>query len=181
MEYAILLASVRLQFCPAFRTFVRDHPRNWDLSTNTITFSYNTLCQESKSMAPFDLILSKTPIAWHLDIPNEKPGLTARETKKRWLDRLRDNLDSVYEQMSLLQANYKANYDEVILNRRIPRLTCNNRARRIPGEYRARKIGDSSLSGFRRKTGRRIQHRLDTTEYIFTDVINHSLKEDGYK
>lgn len=71
-------------------------------------------------MEPFDLVLSKTPISWHVDIPNEKPGLTDRETKKSWLDRLRDNLDSASEQMSLRKAKYKVNYDKALRKRRIP-------------------------------------------------------------
>ena len=45
----------------ALRTYVADHPRDWDLYTDELTYAYNCLPHTSTDVAPFDLVLSKPP------------------------------------------------------------------------------------------------------------------------
>ena len=45
----------------AIRKYVADHPRDWDLHTNALTYAYNCIPDKTTSMAPFDLVLSKAP------------------------------------------------------------------------------------------------------------------------
>lgn len=42
----------------ALRTYVADHPRDWDLKTEALTFAYSCQPHTSTSIAPFDLVLS---------------------------------------------------------------------------------------------------------------------------
>ena len=110
---------MNLTICGALRKFVQDHPRTWDLLTDTITYSYNTLCHESTGLSPFELVLSRPPPPWHVQMPRERANRSTRETKKKWLDRLRENLDQASEAMRKQQARYKANYDKKLQTQRV--------------------------------------------------------------
>lgn len=47
--------------CSALRKFVSEHPREWDLYTDVVTYAYNTQCHEATGTAPFDLGMCKCP------------------------------------------------------------------------------------------------------------------------
>ncbi len=44
----------------ALRKFCADHPHDWYLLTNALTFGYNCNVHISTGLAPFDLVLSRT-------------------------------------------------------------------------------------------------------------------------
>ena len=52
----------------ALRTYIADHPRDWDLFTDAITFAYNTQVHRSTNVAPFDLVLSRPQPTLNLKI-----------------------------------------------------------------------------------------------------------------
>ena len=45
----------------ALRTYVADHPKDWDLYTDALTYAYNCLPHTSTDVAPFDLVFYKPP------------------------------------------------------------------------------------------------------------------------
>ena len=43
----------------ALRTYIADHPKDWDLYTDALTYTYNCLPKTSTDVVPFELVLSK--------------------------------------------------------------------------------------------------------------------------
>ena len=95
----------------ALRTYVADHPRDWDLYTDALTYAYNCQPHTSTSIAPFDLVLSKPPgpLALKPMPTNEEPQ---GDFKKKWKHWLQDTMSKTKEQLQKAQARYKKNYDK---------------------------------------------------------------------
>ncbi len=58
--------------CEALRKFVSERPKDWELYTGIITYSYYILCHESTGMPPFELVLSCPPGEWHIQIATDR-------------------------------------------------------------------------------------------------------------
>ncbi len=73
--------------CEALQKFISEHPKDWNLYTDIITYSYNNQCHESTGMSPFEHVLSRTMSEWHTRIPTDRSqNLLPRETKPRWVN-----------------------------------------------------------------------------------------------
>ena len=94
----------------ALRTYVADHPRDWDLYTDALTYAYNCQPHTSTSVAPFELVLSKPPGPLAL-----KPMPTTEEPrgdfKQKWKHWLQDTMLKTKERLTKAQARYKKNFD----------------------------------------------------------------------
>ena len=93
----------------ALRTYVADHPRDWDLYTDALTYAYNCQPHTSTSIAPFELVLSKPPEPLALKpLPKEEPR---GDFKKQWKHWLVDTMAKTRERLTKAQARYKKSYD----------------------------------------------------------------------
>ena len=73
----------------AIKSYLDDHPTDWDLYTPTLTYAYNCQPHTSTSLAPFELILSRPPPALALQARNKAPVSvkTAHDKWRRWLSK----------------------------------------------------------------------------------------------
>ena len=45
----------------ALRKYVGEHPKDWDLFSDAMTFAYNTQVHRTTNIAPFELVLARAP------------------------------------------------------------------------------------------------------------------------
>ena len=96
----------------AIRTYVSDHPKDWDLFTDVITYSYNTQVHRVTSCTPFELVLSRPPSSLVLA---PEPGGTIGEAPKSYLQRwkvwLHNLVSSARQSISKEQKRYQRNFN----------------------------------------------------------------------
>ena len=93
----------------ALRTYVADHPRDWDLYTDALTFAYNCQPHSSTDVAPFDLVLSKPPGPLALKpMPREDKH---PDFKRKWKHWLQETMHRTKKRLAQAQARYKRDYD----------------------------------------------------------------------
>ena len=99
----------------ARRTYVSDHPRDWDLYTDALTYEYSCQPHTSTSVAPFDLVLSKPPgpIALKPIPSREEP---TGNFKRKWKHWLVDTMKKTKERLDKAKARYEKNYDARLRN-----------------------------------------------------------------
>ena len=68
-------------FKAALKSYLDDHPRDWDLYARALTFAYNCQPHTSTALAPFDLVLSRTPPPLAIQPPptDAKPPATFKD------------------------------------------------------------------------------------------------------
>lgn len=95
-----------------------DHPRDWDLFTNYITYAYNTQVQRTTKIAPFEQVLSRPPPHLALESkPELEDGISRRDYYLLWMSRLRSLMATAKKQMTSEQLRYKADFEDLF---RIP-------------------------------------------------------------
>ena len=96
----------------AIRHYTADHPQDWDLFTDALTFAYNTQVHSSTKCAPFDLVLSrKQPTLALKSEPDIRDTPTAAQYQTRWKIWLHSLMQTAKEEVEKAQKRYKANYD----------------------------------------------------------------------
>ena len=92
------------------RSYLADHPRDWDLYTGALTFAYNWQPHSSTALAPFELVLSKTPPPLALE---KQPSVrrTPLDTRDKWKNWLSKALIEAKGRLERVHARYKRNYD----------------------------------------------------------------------
>lgn len=94
----------------ALSTYVADHPRDWDLYTDALTFAYNCQPNTSTSTSPFDLVLSKHP--GQLAIKSMPTSAEPQgDFKRKWKHWLYDEILCTKERLQTAQTRYKKNFD----------------------------------------------------------------------
>lgn len=90
---------------------IGDHPGDWDIYKSAVTYAYNTQHQKSTSVAPFDLVQSKTPgpIAAYLPPTEYKDYL---DFKQKWKKCLPKMTPEAQEKLQKAQERYKRNIEE---------------------------------------------------------------------
>ncbi len=93
------------------KSYLDDHPVDWDLYARTLTFAYNCQPHTSTAVAPFELILSRPPPP--LAIPGS-PTHPQRpiQFRDRWRAALAKVLKTSGDVMRATAARMKRNYDE---------------------------------------------------------------------
>ena len=94
----------------ALRTYVADHPRDWDLYTDALKYAYNCLPHTSTSSPPFDLVLSKPPGPIAIE-PVPSKVTRPKAFKEKWKRWLQDTLSNAKKRLDSAQARAKRNYD----------------------------------------------------------------------
>ena len=94
----------------ALRTYIGDHPKDWDLYSSAITFAYNCQPQSSTDIAPFDLVLSLPPGPLALEVSRSEPSSTT-DFKTKWKAWLEKALTETRAKLKAAQDRYKRNYD----------------------------------------------------------------------
>ena len=99
----------------AIRPYVSDHPHDWDLFTDALTYAYNTQPPESTSIAPFELILSRPPppLSFEAEPTVGKIG-TAAQYNTKWRVWLSALMSAAKVELEKRQARYKNNFDNRI-------------------------------------------------------------------
>lgn len=76
----------------ALRHYVADHPKEWDLFTDALTYAYNTQVHRTTKLAPFELVISRAPSSLSIQAQPtiEDCGSAAKfHTKwQKWLESL---------------------------------------------------------------------------------------------
>ena len=97
----------------ALRHYVADHPKDWDLYSDLLTFGYNSQVHSSTRVSPFSLVLSRVPRPLSIESqPQLEPLTTRTNYHGKWLTRLRALLNTSKEALASTQARYKRNFDE---------------------------------------------------------------------
>ena len=96
----------------ALRSYVADHPKDWDLYTDAITYAYNTQVHRDTSLSPFELVLSRIPPPVSIEA---EPTVSAypspgqyRDAWKSWLKKI---VPVARKAMEKAQLSYKRNFD----------------------------------------------------------------------
>ena len=94
----------------AIRSYLSDHPMDWDLYTGALTFAYNCQPHSSTALAPFELVLSRPPPALAL---KTQPRISRGpiQERQRWKQWLQKALVETKERLRRTQERYKRNYD----------------------------------------------------------------------
>ena len=99
------------------RKYIGDHPDDWDLYSDALTYSYNTQVHASTGFAPFELVLSRVPP----DLVTEGPPSeqrSSRELREQWLLKLQEHMFKYKQALRSSQERYKANFDRRLRRRR---------------------------------------------------------------
>ena len=94
----------------AIRSYLADHPKDWDLYSSALTFAYNCQPHSSTALAPFELVLSRPPPPLAIRA-QPAPARTPRETRDTWKSWLEKALREAKGKLEQAQARYKRNYD----------------------------------------------------------------------
>ena len=95
------------------RTYAGDHPKSWDMYTDSITFAYKFQPQECTAIAPFDLVISRPlgPIA--LEAQQPEPS-SATAYKSKWKPWIAKALKDTKGHLTKAQELYKRNFDRLL-------------------------------------------------------------------
>ena len=97
----------------ALRHYLADHPKDWDLFTDALTFAYNTQVHRSAGISPFELVLSRRPRTLSLQAePDISAVKTAREYHAKWKSSLSALMNTASRNLAKLQARYKPDMDK---------------------------------------------------------------------
>ncbi len=95
----------------AIKSYLDDHPKDWDLYTPALTYAYNCQPHSSTSLAPFELVLSRPPTALAIQARQSTPA-SALESNDKWRAWLSKTLAEAKGKLAQAQARYKRNYDK---------------------------------------------------------------------
>lgn len=146
----------------ALRKYCSDHPRDWDLFTDAITFGYNSHVHTSTGLTPFDLVISRPPNMAAIEKLPGTGNLTHKEARVAWLRRLGPAIHLARAEMDKAQARFKRNHDArlrkrkknlcqgdfVWIRREKTALPAGNRhklAARADGPYRVTQINEKTV------------------------------------
>ena len=111
----------------ALRHYISDHPKDWDLFTDALTFAYNTQVHTSTDCTPFELVLARPPIHLSMEAKPDLPeAVNHAEYRERWRSRLSALMDTATVALRSTQQRYKRNFDRRM---RLPKQDP------LPGEY----------------------------------------------
>ena len=95
----------------ALRHYVGDHPKDWDLYSDALTYAYNTQAHGSIGVAPFELVLSRAPEAISIEVQPTLDTETATTTRLRWKARLAKLISTAKDELFKAQERYRRNFD----------------------------------------------------------------------
>ena len=93
----------------ALRHYVADHPKDWDLFTDALTYAYNTQVHNSTGCTPFELVLSKPPSSLALEALPTLKGEPTSVYHERWTRRLEALMSTAKRELRKAQKRYRRN------------------------------------------------------------------------
>lgn len=95
----------------ALRKFCSDHPRDWDLFTDALTFGYNSHVHTSTGLTPFELVVSRPIAITGIEHLSQGMQLTHKESRVEWMKKLGAAVRLARTEMEKAQARFKRNHD----------------------------------------------------------------------
>ena len=97
----------------ALRHYLADNQRDWDLFTDALTFGYNSTVNRMTGLKPFELVLTRSPLALSLQ---NRPTLdshtgTLTQYKTQYLRWLKALMSTASDTLKKGQDRYKRDYD----------------------------------------------------------------------
>ena len=97
----------------ALRHYTEEHPKDWDLFTDALTYAYNTQVHRTTSFAPFELVLSRTPCALALQAqPTIEQCGSSSQYYTKWMSWLESLMSTAKNSMNREQDRYRRNFDQ---------------------------------------------------------------------
>ena len=97
------------------RHYIDEHPTDWDMYTDALTYAYNTQVHTTTDCTPFELVLSRPPPHHSLEVDPLTERQTAKPfTKEIWLKRLKSMIATAKEKQRGAQRRYKQNFDKKV-------------------------------------------------------------------
>ena len=94
---------------------VADHPRDWDLFKNALTYAYNTQTQRVNKLSPFEFVLSRPPSSLALQsqtsISQLRKSAHSHSKSREWLSKL---IVTARTETARAQPRYKHDFDKKI-------------------------------------------------------------------
>ena len=99
----------------SLRHYVAEHPKDWDLFSDALTYAYNTQAHESTS-APFGLFLSclPAPLAFQAT-PSKDPVSDEAQYNKKWTTYAKALTSTARKEMEKRQIRYKRGFDDRVM------------------------------------------------------------------
>ena len=100
----------------SLRDYVAEHPKDWDLFSDALTYAYKTQAHESTSVAPFELVLSRTPgpLAFEAT-PSIDPVSDEAQYHKKWATYEKALTSTARKEMEKRQLRYKRGFDDRVM------------------------------------------------------------------
>lgn len=109
----------------AIKSYLDEHPTDWDLYTPALTFAYNCQPHTSTALAPFELVLSRPPPPLSVKTSQGTP-ISVEHSHNKWRQWLRKTITEARTKLDQAQARYKKTYDRRLRNRQEKILPGNN-------------------------------------------------------
>lgn len=110
----------------ALRHYIGDNQREWDLYSDPLTFAYNATVHRVTGIAPFKLVLSRSPRPLSLENFQTTAEFSDRsQFQSKFQTTLRALMDTARKNMSIAQDRYKRDFDKR-LRRPIQKLVVGN-------------------------------------------------------
>ena len=98
----------------ALRSYIGDHPKDWDLYTDFITYSYNTQVHTSTGFPPFELVLARTPPAVPFAPTQSSAEKSPKEFARDWKQWLQFLLSDARRKLVAEQKRYAKHFNKSI-------------------------------------------------------------------
>ena len=96
----------------AIKSYLDDHPRDWDLYAPILTYAYNCQPHTTTSLAPFELVLSRPPPVLAVPSRSRIRAKNAPEALTQWRTVLRKSIRDAKAEMKKNQDRYKRKFDK---------------------------------------------------------------------
>ena len=88
------------------KSYLDDHPCDWDLYTPALTYAYNCQPHTSTALAPFELVLSQPTPALPIQARGSQP-ISVRHSYDKWRTWLSKTLAEARGKLQQAKARYK--------------------------------------------------------------------------
>ena len=100
----------------SLRHYVAEHPKDWDLFSDALTYAYNTQAHESTSVAPFESVLSRTPAPLDFEAtPSIEPVSDEAQYHKKWTTYAKALTSTARWEMEKRQLRYKRGFGDRVM------------------------------------------------------------------
>ena len=100
----------------SLRHYVAEHPKDWDLFSDALTYAYNTHAYQSTSVAPVELVLSRPPTSLAFEAtPSIDPVSDEAQYRKEGAIYAKAFPSSARKDMEKRHLRYKRGFDDRVM------------------------------------------------------------------